>query len=248
MVNCSDPAKEAERRRKIGDANRGRVCKDETRDKMSAVRKGRPHSKEHAENIGKALKGRVITPEWREKLRQARLGKKASPETREKMSTARTGGCNAFFGKTHSKKTKLEMSRIRIESGLSSGENNPGYVDGRSNAPYCQKWNPSLRRRVRAFFNNTCQMCGHVKQDGEPMMAVHHVNYRKDACCNERTEPLFVTLCPGHSNRRSCHSVTNHDREYWKICFTQLIKNKYGGKCYFTKEEMSEEDVTLWGK
>ena len=227
---------------------KGKPLSDETKRKMSLVRKGKPHSKEHSENIGKALKGRVITPEWREKLRQARLGKKASPETKLKMSQSRSGSNNAFFGKSHSKETREIMSKIRIDLGLSSGENNPGYVDGRAYEPYCPKWTPSLRRRVRAFFKNTCQMCGHVHQTGEPMMAVHHVNYRKDACCTRDVAPLFVTLCPGHSNSVSCHSITNHDRDYWEICFTQLIKNKYGGKCYFTKEEMPFEDIALWGK
>jgi len=236
MVNCSDPEKEAERRRKIGDANRGRVATNSTKEKMSKVRKGRPHSKEHSENIGKSLKGRVITPEWREKLRIAALNRKLDPETKErmkkKMSEKKTGANNNFYGRKHSKETCDYISRYRIENGIAAGKNNPMYIDGSSFFPYCEKFNNEFRRRVRSFFNNTCQLCGHVVQPGEKNMAVHHVNYRKDSCCNDKVVPLFVTVCPD-----KCHQKTNWDRDYWEICFTQLIKNKYGGKCYFSKEE-----------
>lgn len=56
-------------------------------------------------------------------------------------------------------------------------------------------------------------------------MSVHHVNYEKKALCNEE-KPLFVTLCP------SCHTRTNHNREYWKDYFIELIDTQYDGKCY----------------
>lgn len=237
MVNCEDPEREAARRKKISDANKGKPLSEETKQKMSQVRKGKPHSKEHSENIGKALKGRVITPEWREKLRQARLGKKASPETRKKMSDTHSGENNPFYGRQHSKETCDAISEFRVKNGIAAGKNNPMYIDGSSFEPYCEKFNPEFKRRVRAFFENTCQMCGHVHVDGESNMTVHHVNFRKDSCCAKDVVPLFVTVCTGDRGKRSCHAKTNHDRDYWEICFTQLIKNKYGGKCYFTKEE-----------
>lgn len=32
---------------------------------------------------------------------------------------------------------------------------------------------------------------------------------------------------------------TNHNREKWMVVFTEIIDHKHGGKCWFTKEEMS---------
>jgi len=184
----------------------------------------------------------VITPEWREKLRQARLGKKASPETRLKMSEAHSGEKNSFFGRGHSEETKKAISDFRIQNGIAAGKNNPMYINGNSFLPYCEKFNPEFKRRVRAFFKNVCQRCGHVHQEGEPNMTVHHVNYRKDSCCNKYVIPLFITVCTPTTKGQPCHSITSHDRDYWEICFTQLINNKYRGKCYFTKEEYYKTD------
>lgn len=216
---------------------KGSRLSEETKRKMSLVRKGRPHSKEHSEAIAAALRGKPKSEGHKENLRKASIGRKMSMETRMKMSEAKRGPRNNFYGKAHSEATKDYISRYRIENGLASGKNNPMYIDGSSFLPYCEKFNNEFRRRVRAFFKDTCQMCGHVHQPGERNMTVHHVNFRKDSCCSKDVIPLFVTVCTGEKGQRSCHAVTNHDRDYWEICFTQLIKNKYGGKCYFTKEE-----------
>lgn len=224
-----------ERCRAMGKANLGKVASDETREKMSQVRKGKPHSKEHSENIGKALKGRVITPEWREKLRQAALGRKMSEGAKKKMSDSKKGQKNHFYGKKHSEETKDRISDSRIVNGVACLDKNPAWKGGLSFEPYCPKFNEDLRRRVRAFFSDTCQMCGHVHQPGEKKMAVHHVNFRKDSCCTADVIPLFVTVCPGEKGSPSCHAKTNHNRGYWETCFTQLINNKYGGKCYVPK-------------
>jgi hypothetical protein len=48
-----------------------------------------------------------------------------------------------------------------------------------------------------------------------------------------KIKPLFVPVCPN-----VCHSKTNHNRGYWEERFTNLIEQKYNGKCYFTEEEM----------
>jgi hypothetical protein len=216
---------------------KGSHLSEETKAKMSAVRKGKAHSKEHSENIGKALKGRVITPEWREKIRQAKLGKKTPANIRKKMSDSKVGDKNSFYGKKHKPETCEHLSKDRIARGLSAGKNNSMYKDGSSFLPYCEKFNPEFRRRVRAFFNNTCQRCGHIHQDGEKNLTVHHVNRRKDACCNESVERLFVTVCTPEAGANQCHAFVSHNDEYWETCFAQLIKNKFGGKCYLSKEE-----------
>ena len=102
---------------------------------------------------------------------------------------------------------------------------------------YCPKFNAEFKERVRAFFNYTCQVCGRVCQPNEPIrMAVHHVNYKKETCCDKTTKPLFIPTCFG-----KCHIETNHNRAFWEDWFTQIITEFYGGKCYFTKEEMKRQ-------
>lgn len=48
----------------------------------------------------------------------------------------------------------------------------------------------------------------------------------------EEVIPLFVPLC------HSCHGKTQKNRPYWIMHFTNITNQYYGGKCYFTKEEM----------
>jgi hypothetical protein len=136
-------------------------------------------------------------------------------------------GCQQFAkGFQSQKKTKQRMSVNTI--GRYSGENHPKWLGGVSFAPYCQKFNEEFKNRVRAFFGYKCAEC-EVEQNGTAHH-VHHVNFDKMSCCNG-TEPLFVPLCV------SCHGRTQKNRDYWETHFTDLIKVKYGGKCYFTKEE-----------
>ena len=110
------------------------------------------------------------------------------------------------------------------------GENSPNWKGGISFEPYCILFNNEFKERVRAFFDNKCALCGKTKEENGRSLCIHHVNYDKKTCCND-SERLFVPLCG------SCHSKTNNNREYWEEYFKDLIKNEYGGKCYYTKEE-----------
>jgi hypothetical protein len=139
--------------------------------------------------------------ETKRKIGESNRGKKRSLETRVKMSVAR-GGDGTFKPPT-----------------------------------YCDKWDEPFRERVRNFFNRTCTLCGKIEADnirektGKPMkMSVHHVNYKKEACCDENIPKLFVCLC------HKCHMKTNSNRRYWKILFTAIIKTRFKNKCYLPKE------------
>ena len=59
----------AETKRKIGDANRGRVWTQESRQKISAYRRTHPISAETARRIGDANRGRTHRPESVERIR-----------------------------------------------------------------------------------------------------------------------------------------------------------------------------------
>jgi hypothetical protein len=104
-------------------------------------------------------------------------------------------------------------------------------MGGLSFEPYCEKFNENFKKRVRAFFNNTCVICSRTKeQNFNENMSVHHVQYNKNTCCDEST-PLFATIC------RYCHPVTNMEREYWSDFITNKILTEFNGKCFYTKEE-----------
>jgi hypothetical protein len=112
------------------------------------------------------------------------------------------------------------------------GSGAPNWQGGISFEPYCPKFNKEFRERVRAFFGRRCLECGNIEK--KTRHCVHHVNYKKEACCDDSI-PLFVILC------QSCHAKTSHNnRDHWQQHFTEIINRDYGGKCYFTKEEMEE--------
>jgi hypothetical protein len=215
----------------MSEALKGRkpnVFTDEYRMKLSESKKGKPLSEEHKKHMSESLKGRksnVFTEEYREKLSKAKKGKSLSEEHKKHMSESLKGRKMPPFTKEHRKNI----------GDAHRGEKSGCWKGGISFEPYCPKFNNEFRERVRAFFGYKCQKCGHVWQEGERKLAVHHVNYQKDSCCNQETIPLFVPVCS-----TGCHAKTNYDREKWEKHFTDLINKKFGGKCYFTKEEMKK--------
>jgi hypothetical protein len=97
---------------------------------------------------------------------------------------------------------------------------------------YCKKFNYDLKLRVRAFFNYTCFLCGKSETENGKKLSVHHVNYDKMVCCNDKPVKL-VPLCS------SCHPKTNANRKYWENLIEFELEQKYNSKCYFTKKEFS---------
>lgn len=125
---------------------------------------------------------------------------------------------------------KAVMKRPEVVAKI-SGKNHYHWNGGSSMYPYCEKWTPAFRKRIRAFFGNICILCGKTeKENGEPLCC-HHVHYNKRTCCDDST-PMFATLC------RSCHNKTTAShRAKWITLLEGIIKDRYGGKSYFTKEE-----------
>lgn len=229
-----------ETRKKISDKNKGKVMSEESRRKISIANsnpspetrlkismraKAHPSSKErmdklHAMNKGNTYRsGTHVTEETKQKLRLANIGKTLSQEHRQKMSIARKG------------RIITPLHRYKIGIAL-SGDKSSTWNGGSSFEPYCQKFTNRFKERVRAFFGYQCQECGYVWKYGETKLAVHHVNFKKDSCCNGYTKPLFVPLCSG-----TCHVRTNFNREFWEYWFTEMIERLYNGKCYFSEEE-----------
>jgi group I intron endonuclease len=69
-----------ETRRKIGDANRGRVRTQEARDKMSQSRMGHEVSEETRNKIREKHLNKTVSEETRKKISESKKGKKQDPE------------------------------------------------------------------------------------------------------------------------------------------------------------------------
>lgn len=223
----------AEQKTKISASLMGHSVGIETREKIRTGNLGRKHTPEELEKMKKGTgnTGKIATPEKRLKMSLAHKGKKQphigvprTEESRNKMSMAR-------IGHVVSLETRSKLREAH------SGEKANNWRGGVSFEPYCPKWNNYLRRRIRSFFDNRCVVCG--KPQSENLTAsgriyqlhCHHVTYNKAACCDGK--PVhFAALCNRH------HNMTNFDRERWASMLHRIIDEIYGGRSYFTKEEM----------
>jgi NUMOD3 motif len=137
-----------------------------------------------------------------------------SQETRDKLSVITTT------------RNLMQTDETRFKKSVSlSGERNPMWKGGVSFEPYCIKFNPRFKERVRKFFNYECVECHKTQHELGRKLDVHHVNYDKMVCCND-VKPLFVSLC------RRCNSRANGNRSYWEKHFTSIIHEIHGGRCY----------------
>lgn len=118
-----------------------------------------------------------------------------------------------------------------------SGTNNPNWKGGISYEPYCPKWTPDLRRRIRTFFNYECLICGKSQNNNFSKQGIdlhqlscHHVHYNKQACCDGL--PIhFAALC------MQCHGKMNSKKTNWEYIIHRIIDELYDGRSYYTKEE-----------
>jgi group I intron endonuclease len=90
-------------KKKIGDANRGRIVSEETRKKLATF-KGKNHTESHKTYMSNKLKGRKFSPETIEKMRQAAIKRMSNPEYKAKCS-------KGFIKKDHIK-TEAHRSAI----------------------------------------------------------------------------------------------------------------------------------------
>lgn len=237
------------------------IFSEESRRKMSESHKGKKLPPEQVKKMVESRRGYRHSEKTIKKMSDTKKGHKVSRETREKISKTKKGNCGGqkhpLFGTHPSEATKKKLRDSHLGKHLPeeqrrkigqsnighralSGENAPGWKGGISFEPYCPRFNNKFKERVRAFFGYQCVECGTPQINRK--MHVHHVNFRKDACCIESVIPLFVSLCD------SCHAKSGYDREYWQEHFTEIINTYYGGKCYFTVEEMSQLQLAIRGE
>ena len=238
MPAPKDPVKYQEWKRKLSESKKGKPfhCKnpEERAKKISNALKGKPKPwiRENRNPIKKPeVKAKQIEgirkyikehPEIR-KLRSERIkgeknpmyGMKGNknpatrPEVKKKKSELQKGKPHPHKGTPRSPETRKKISLARI--GKYTKEKHPNWKGGKSFEPYPLCWTKELRQAIRQRDNFTCQVCGKY-----PAFEVHHIDYNKESC-----EPdNLITLC------KNCHSKTNFKREYWKIYFQNLMKDK----------------------
>jgi len=207
---------------KLRAISEGKKASEETRKKMSDAHRGHHHNLGHIPSVdvvrkrSESLKGHPVSDMTRQKISIGHKGKTLSMETKRRIAIA---GKKRF-------ENPNEILR-NIEIGLGGfWYGNVRYYEG---PQYCEKFNSDLRERVRAYWGYVCFECG-TPQNGSTLH-VHHVHYNKKACCDGSPRDM-VPLCT------SCHAKTNRNRKYWESYFTEMLMDYYGGKCYFTKEEM----------
>jgi len=96
------------------------------------------------------------------------------------------------------------------------GKLNPNWNNGSSFGEYSQEFDSDLKERVRFRDNYRCQGCGCSQLENGKMLDIHHIDYNKQNCDIYN----LISLC------RSCHSMTNGKREYWKKYYEEIIHAK----------------------
>ena len=153
----------------------------------------------------------------------------------------------------------------RAQSQLRAGENSSRWKGGASFQPYCEKFNDNLKERVRSFFSRKCALCGLNEKENGKKLNVHHVFIEKMACCETKIEEMdevrkhlppeiakfgesefndleityirmMIPLC------QWCHGKIHgkYDEAKYRKLFSDMIMEKYTGKCYYSQEEFTK--------
>ena len=88
-------------KRKISEANKGKVLTEEHKRKLSELKKGKSLSEDHKRKMRKSR-----SEDAKNNIRESRIGKKHSEETKEKMKASHKG-------KKHSEETKQKISKVK---------------------------------------------------------------------------------------------------------------------------------------
>ena len=188
------------------------------------MRKGSHMSDESRAKIRIALVNRVYTPSMCAKISAGLKGKQHPHKGHPMSSETKTKISIANQKRVWSSEQKAKISEA------SRGERNARWLGGISFEPYCPKFNNNLKRRIRAFFDDQCVLCGKTAKENGRLLCCHHVEYNKQACCDGK--PIhFTALC------MKCHNKTNGDRTRWEDMIHRIIDEIYDGRSYFTKEE-----------
>ena len=192
-----------ERLMNISNSLMGHIISTETKRKIGSIHKGKLLTEEHKRKI--SLNSKRVRP-WA-------LGKSPSQETRNKISISNKGRSKPVgFGE--------RISETRIRLGLSKGDNNPFWINGRAYEPYTETFSRRFRLMIRKRDNHICLLCMKHSEKLNCALHIHHINYDKTLSIPENC----LSLC------KNCHAKTNFNRMYWTPLFQSLLSSKYGYK------------------
>jgi len=217
----------SEQRTGTGNPNYGKKHSEETRKKMSdAVKKNRkPNSKKTTELLSKVRK-----EQWAN-----------SPE--RKLAAADRARNRV---RTEEERQRISESRILSINDIWYGGVN--YKEQQTNK-YCALWNRDLRNRIRECWNHKSVLSGKTKEENNnKLLSCHHVYYQKKACCewDEDVEGYYCFIddekyyINGDPNKfvtltSAENTMVNFDKLKWIKTFEDIIKNN-DGVCFTTKE------------
>ena len=123
----------------------------------------------------------------------------------------------AHKGKKFSEKHKKNISEVRIKKGLYKLEKNPRWLGGISFESYTPDFHRTFKQKIRERDNKCCIVCNKPEEELKEKLSIHHIDYNKKNSFFQNC----VSLC------RSCHTITNNNREKWKTFFQSLLKDRY---------------------
>lgn len=139
------------------------------------------------------------------KISKNLMGRKLSDNHRKNLSKSHKG-----YKMPESQKKKISKANKGKPKYSIRGINHPNWNNGSSFEPYSVDWTETLRKSIRERDRYTCQICRK-----EPVINCHHIDYDKKNCNVNN----LVVLCA------SCHTKTNHNRNYWINYFNKFISN-----------------------
>ena len=185
---------------------------------MISPMKGKKFTRSHRKNLSESHKGKIPWNKGKKGLQISwRKGMKFLPEQ------------NSMYGKHHSNKTKLKMSKER--KGFYTRNKNPNWKGGKSFEPYSQNFNNQFKEIIRLRENFMCIKCGMKEEDHKIIfkrnLSIHHINYDKKLTTFENCCATCVR----------CNTEANSNRLSWIKFFQSLLLEKYGYK--YTKDNLN---------
>jgi hypothetical protein len=193
------------RNKKISKNRKGILHTNETKQMLREMRLGKIVSEETKEAVRKAQTGRFVTDETRKRMSEGMKGKPKSSEAIKKMRIA-------AIERWKDEEYKKEFSESR------QGENNPNYRGGVQYEPYDNNWTRKFKSYIRKRDNQVCMNCGKHREKLNYPLDIHHINYDKQLSLKENC----ISLC------KSCHGLTQINREYWTKLFYDKLTKLYG--------------------
>jgi hypothetical protein len=229
----------------------------ETRKKMSMAHKGKPLTEAQRLKHGDIRRGAILTPETRLKISNSLKGNIISEETRKKMS-------NSLKGKPKPEGFAIKEKNSRWKGGISfepycqsfdrpfkrSTRLRQGNICAFPNCGKTKEQNLNKDMSIHHVYTEKMACCETEIKEMDTLRRRFPPEIAKFGNQNFSEEEIkhiriVVPLCISHhgmvNTRKECDALYG-ETEYRKY-FTELIQNKYGGKPFYTKEELKQLEV-----